>query len=107
MESSKKPTYTKAIHAYRLKLMLKRDDLEKCCPPAKGFSSHSDCQELWSDKIYPCVVCLDFVGANPNYSRHCPCMDFGCEEARKRSEKAIKQYYKLRKLLNITRKEKE
>lgn len=94
---TKKPKYTEAIHVHRLKLMLKRDNLGNHCPAARKFYGGGSYGEMWAteksdpDAVRPCRICLSFVGLHEERSYLCPCIILGCKEARKRTEKALKE----------------
>jgi len=65
--------YTTAIHAKRLKQMLKRKDPCACCPAAPYFDENKPSRIMWSDKPNPCRICLDFVGLTHETGSRCPC----------------------------------
>ena len=86
----RKPRYTEKVHAYRVRVMLKRTDSCYCCPAARGFSTHKDAMpgELWSDEhSYPCRICQNFVGI----THGCPCFNLGEALARQRTHEALKR----------------
>lgn len=85
--------YTKKVHAYRLKQMMKREKIRSSCPAARNFDCHSDCDDLWSTCTKEiCRICREFVGLNKNVN-NCPCFVFGENEAIKLSNEALNKFY--------------
>jgi len=91
------PTYTTKYHAYRLSLMLRRENPCNCCPASKGFSCETPCLILilWSSSSDPCKICRTFIGLDPNPDSgpYCPCRVLGKKEALRRTRKALKKFY--------------
>jgi len=106
------PTYTKRLHAYRLSLMLKKDNPQEHCPAAKRFVTNKNIKSLWSSTNHPCRICAEFVDiplrlirANsffrpfdavyPNglLGSCCPCYYYGRKEALRRTEEKLKAFY--------------
>lgn len=111
--------YTKKLHAHRLKMMLNRIErdpecqLDTLCPA--DYFDHNDKLMRWDEesKKYvfnelkyendKCAVCREFIGSheerklfpgsNFKVTVTCPCHVLGCEEAIKRSVKALEEYY--------------
>ena len=86
-----KPTYTTKLHAYRLSLMLKRDEPYGCCPAAPKFNGSLGATELWEG--IPCEICTSFIGLK---GLNCPCIQLKRNEdkAIAQSHKALREYYK-------------
>ena len=85
--------YTEKLHAYRLKLMLKRKDPCGLCPKMRGFVF---LRRSWDiETLYPgskfrrtgsCEVCQDFLEVYD-----CPCFALGKEEAIKQTWLALEK----------------
>ena len=88
-----KPTYTTKLHAYRLSLMLKRDEPCGCCPSAPKLNGSNRSDEPWKGHPNPCHICKRFVGIT-DLSCQCPCFLLGKDKAIERSHKALREYYK-------------
>lgn len=73
--------YSVAIHANRLKQMLKRENSINCCPAGSNFSDITIAK--WaSTKEEICSTCLNFVNINPTLGDvTCPCSFLGKENA--------------------------
>ena len=80
----KERAYTIKLHAHRLSLVLKRNDLCHKCPARKRY------QEYVKYKNDPCKVCREFIHLCED---GCPCGNYGEELARKKSKEALKEYY--------------
>lgn len=90
------PEYTKEFHLKRLRKMMQRTDVCKCCPVQIGFTSgvHFVC----SGDSDPCRVCVETVGMEVAGARvvtlwpsrlKCPCRVLGPEEALKRTREVL------------------
>ena len=85
-------TYTEKLHAHRLKVMLKREDLCGCCPKAKNFEIGTSIWEgarglmlhYFNTSTGACKVCKDFVN-----TFDCPCFELGREGAIKQTWLAL------------------
>lgn len=80
--------YTIKLHKERVKTMLKTvklTDMNKHCPGMNFFKLGKDFLSNY-DKTTICDTCQDFIESNG-----CPCEFFGCEEAVKRTYKALKE----------------
>jgi len=105
------PTYTPRLHAYRLSLMLRREDPCGCCPAAQGFSLDNDPKLPWSSTNHPCEVCAGFLGIPlkiTGYGRFltirairpsgreclpCPCHYFGRALALEKTKERLREFY--------------
>lgn len=78
--------YTAKLHAYRLGLMIKRENpCDWTCPKATQFY-HSKRHKKYPKKY--CDICKGFVGGRIN-TDDCPCTEFGKTEAIRRSYEAL------------------
>jgi len=68
-----KRIYTERMHAYRLRLMLEKDDPCGKCPAARGFGSNLRPEEMWEPIPSPCGTCLKLLDLSP--TRDCPCYE--------------------------------
>ena len=77
----KERIYTKKMHVYRCKVMLK-SGCYCCCPASRGFdlSWKRNKNPIWSNN--PCIICK--ACANLDMNSDCPCYVLGEEEAIRR-----------------------
>lgn len=93
--------YTKKLHAYRLKLLLKRKDISLYCPanslaPDKNDGTFTGMPWGMGDDNYSvCDICHDFICLKRKTLNEfgCPCHVLGEKKARELAEKALAKYY--------------
>ena len=89
--------YTEKLHAYRLKLMLKRDNICDCCPAAEGFRNDRQPTYNWTG-YDACEICDSFIlrakdiAVPSNTDGFCPC--FMYENPTEMTLLALERYYK-------------
>lgn len=88
-------TYTIEIHTKRLRKMLDKGNCN-LCPAASRFKPENSPEDLWTKKVFPCEVCLVFVGLKYDYSRlpafnDCPCTALGETRAIEITEKKLEE----------------
>lgn len=84
---AKRVMYTEELHVERLEMLLGKKNVCDKCPAAPYFNTANDYHYSNS----PCCVCREFIG---HYGHDCPCYMFGAEEALKKTEEALVEYYK-------------
>ena len=77
--------YTRKIHIQRLREMLKKEELCKCCPATEDFRGSGISGDLWSSEVHPCAICREFVGL----PSPCPCFALGKEGAIRKTIEAL------------------
>jgi hypothetical protein len=84
--------YTVDYHIKRVTQILRRDNLDKCCPRQQGFSNSYDLVVAARENPHQaCKLCKDFVELE-EYN-NCPCRHYGAVKARVLTEAAIQRHY--------------
>ena len=85
---SKKPDYTKAIHAENLMAILNKETPCNHCPASAYHKSNRTPNSKWSKASDPCRVCAEFIGQT---ACCCPCFILGKEKAIELTIQALKE----------------
>ena len=86
-----KPTYNNFMR--RLELMLRRDDLCRCCPERKGFDTGKFAGSVFHVPLSKvCKMCHEIMGYKYDISTSCPCDHYGPAKAREIAKRKVKEW---------------